>query len=127
MLMKSWLKTLGSRIRGSRRGFGRRQSQSRTRRQQALATRSLPQRVEALEERLVLSAVEWVSLGPNYALNGQIQNIDLPGTNPIIAGATENAVTGAVNVVLPHPSIPDVLFVGGVNGGVWRTDRKSVV
>ncbi len=76
---------------------------------------------ERLEDRQMLSSTEWVSLGPSYSINGQSQNIDIPGENPISESRTEDPVSGAVNVVLPHPSNPDILFVGGVNGGVWRT------
>lgn len=48
----------------------------------------------------------------------QIENIDLSFQKN---GAAENPVGGAINVVLPHPTNFNILFVGGVNGGVWRT------
>ena len=108
MLMKSWLMSLGSRIRSTRRGPSRRSRLGRTIRHRAAATGSMPKQTERLEERLVLSSTQWVSLGPDYSINGQIQNIDLPGTNPIDEDKTENPVTGAVNVVLPHPSDPSL-------------------
>ena len=77
MLIKSWLMSLGERVRGNRRWLGRRQRQNGTQRQQAVATWSLPRRAEALEERLVLSATDWVAMGPFLTINGQVEHIDL--------------------------------------------------
>ncbi len=123
MLLSSWLSTIGYRVR--RLGKGRRRGNRRFERSETLVSSMLPRQAESLEQRLVLSSTEWVSLGPDYAISGQQQNIDLPGANPLVANAAENPVTGAVNVVLPHPTNPDILFVGGVNGGVWRTTNAT--
>ena len=52
----------------------------------------------------------WIPQGPSPTINGQVENI-LP----------LNDVTGAIHTVAAHPSDPDVLFVGAINGGIWRT------
>jgi Ca2+-binding RTX toxin-like protein len=52
----------------------------------------------------------WVSMGPAPATGGQVENI-----------SPNNEVTGAVHVVAPHPTNPNIGFVAGVNGGIWRT------
>lgn len=47
------------------------------------------------------------------------------GPSPIINGQTEglaqDAVVGAINAVAAHPTDADILYVGAVNGGIWRT------
>jgi uncharacterized repeat protein (TIGR01451 family) len=48
------------------------------------------------------------------------------GPRPITGGQTEsltpnNEVAGAVQTVVAHPSDPNILWIGTVNGGVWRT------
>lgn len=55
----------------------------------------------------------WKAIGPGPTTGGQTEGIAGPPANP---------VAGAVHVVLPHPTNADVLFVGTVNGGVWRTN-----
>jgi len=38
----------------------------------------------------------------------------------------DKEVVGAIKVVAPHPTDPDIAYVGSVNGGVWRTrDARS--
>jgi photosystem II stability/assembly factor-like uncharacterized protein len=54
---------------------------------------------------------EWMPQGPGPTLDGQVENI--PGGNPVV---------GAVHAVAPHPSDAEILYIGAVNGGVWRTD-----
>ncbi|HET6573530.1 MAG TPA: hypothetical protein VFG68_08010 [Fimbriiglobus sp.] len=71
-------------------------------------------RIEQLEDRLAPAIIQdgipnWLSAGPAPAINGSPTGM---GNNPD---------TGAVEAVSPHPTDPNVLFVGGVNGGVWRT------
>lgn len=55
----------------------------------------------------------WQDLGPAPSYRGQVENI------------TNREVTGAVNQVLTHPTNPDVIYVGAVNGGVWRTTNAT--
>ncbi len=35
--------------------------------------------------------------------------------------APNDQIAGATHVAVPHPSDPDILWVGTVNGGIWRT------
>ncbi|TXT50725.1 MAG: BNR repeat-containing protein [Limisphaerales bacterium] len=58
----------------------------------------------------VATSVFWLPQGPSPAYGGQAEN-----------AAVSNAVSGAVHVVAPHPANPNTLFIGTVNGGVWRT------
>ncbi|HRD73895.1 MAG TPA: hypothetical protein PK027_02475 [Aquimonas sp.] len=51
----------------------------------------------------------WEALGPGPSHGGQVENI------------TNREVVGAVNSVAAHPSNADILFIGAVNGGIWRT------
>jgi hypothetical protein len=51
----------------------------------------------------------WAGEGPGPSHGGQVEGIpDLP-------------VTGAVNALAPHPGDPNVLYLGAVNGGLWKT------
>ncbi|MCA9420525.1 MAG: hypothetical protein KC592_05895 [Nitrospira sp.] len=52
----------------------------------------------------------WVDQGPGPTINGQVQNL-LPN----------NEVVGPIHAVVAHPTDPDILYIGAVNGGVWRT------
>ena len=68
--------------------------------------------LEHLEQRCVLST--WQPIGPSPILNGQVENV-FPG----------DAVVGAVQTVVAHPTNPNVLYVGTTNGGVWKTLNAS--
>lgn len=52
----------------------------------------------------------WTSQGPR------------PGTEGQSEGVTDREIVGAVNAVAPHSSDADVLYIGAVNGGVWKTE-----
>ncbi len=52
----------------------------------------------------------WTAQGPGPTINAQVQNL-----------SPNNEVAGAIHAVVAHPTDPDVLYVGAVNGGVWRT------
>lgn len=56
----------------------------------------------------------YTAQGPGPINNGQVENL----TNA-------NEVTGAVEVVAPHPSNADRLWVGSVNGGIWTTANAT--
>ena len=55
----------------------------------------------------------WANLGPFGATNGQVE------------GIVGRPVTGAIHVVLAHPTNADILYVGSVNGGVWKTSNAT--
>ncbi len=56
---------------------------------------------------------QWRALGPGPSHNGQVENI------------TNREVVGAVNAVATHPSSAGIVYVGSVNGGVWRTANAT--
>ena len=63
----------------------------------------------------------WFPVGPVPIQNGQEQNVkDYPG-DPL----TENEVSGAINSVASQPGNADVVYVGTVNGGVWKTTNAT--
>lgn len=69
---------------------------------------------EAVESRLLLSAdlfgvPVWIDQGPGPEEQGGA------------VAAPNNAVNGAVEVLLMHPSAANMAFAGTVAGGVWRT------
>jgi len=53
---------------------------------------------------------QWIQQGPGPSKDGQVEN--LPSNNEVV---------GAIQCVTPHPTNADILYVGAVNGGVWRT------
>ena len=75
-------------------------------------------RLEELEDRctpainLVAGLPEWLPAGP-FGVNGV--------TGVSVVNTATSEVTGAIEAVATHPTNPQVIFVGGVNGGIWRT------
>jgi hypothetical protein len=55
----------------------------------------------------------WVAQGPGPSRNGQVENVSPPNNN--------NEVVGAIHTVAAHPNDANILYVGGVNSGIWRT------
>ena len=51
---------------------------------------------------------------PHPTTGGQVENL-LP----------ENQVSGAIHTVAAHPTNPDILYAGAVNGGLWRTQNAT--
>jgi uncharacterized repeat protein (TIGR01451 family) len=56
----------------------------------------------------------WTAQGPGPTQNAQIENV-----------SPNNEVVGAIQTVAPHPTNPNILYVGGVNGGIWRTSNAT--
>jgi len=56
----------------------------------------------------------WGAQGPAPTTGAQVQNL-----NP------NNEVSGAIHAVVAHPTDPDILYVGAVNGGIWRTENAT--
>ena len=54
-----------------------------------------------------------VSQGPNRIKDGAVE------------GMVDNPVIGAVNRILPHPTDSNIMYIGSVNGGVWRTTNAK--
>ena len=77
--------------------------------------RRMPACIESLEDRALLS-VTWVEQGPGPILDGQVQGLT----------DQSNPVAGDIAVFAPHPSNPDVIFAGAVNGGIWKTTNARV-
>ena len=61
----------------------------------------------------------WTSQGPAPITAGQ-SNVaaDVPGQ-------AANAVAGAIETVLPDPNDSSVVYVGAVNGGIWKTTNYN--
>ena len=55
----------------------------------------------------------WGLQGPGPSQNGQLE------------GIPNRPVTGAINALAPHPTNPAILYLGAVNGGVWRTTNAT--
>ncbi|WP_158261380.1 MULTISPECIES: Calx-beta domain-containing protein [Pirellulaceae] len=77
--------------------------------------------VFALAEAIVDLAVStptatWNPLGPFGASDGQVENV-LP----------DDTVVGAIHTVLAHPLDPNILYIGGTNGGIWRTTNATAI
>lgn len=53
---------------------------------------------------------DWVPQGPSPTVFGQVENV-----------VPDDEVVGAIHTVAAHPTDPDILYIGAVNGGVWRT------
>ena len=56
----------------------------------------------------------WQAQGPGPNTQGQVENI-IPN----------DEVVGAVNTLAAHPTNANILYAGGVNGGVWKTTNAT--
>ena len=80
-------------------------------------------RLEQLEGREVPAIIQngipsWVSGGPHPAINGQTTGL---------TGTFNNPTSGAVEEIATHPTDANIVFVAGVNGGVWRSTNATDV
>ena len=57
---------------------------------------------------------QFVFQGASPTENGQVQNIEPDGN-----------ITGAIEIVVTHPTNPDIMYIGGVNGGIWKTENAT--
>lgn len=55
----------------------------------------------------------WLPQGPGPISNGQVE------------GMTEKFVCGAIHTVITHPTNPNIVYIGAVNGGVWKTTNAT--
>jgi Cadherin-like/FG-GAP-like repeat len=55
----------------------------------------------------------WVSEGPSPGINGQ-ENVP-----------PNNQINGAIQAIAVHPTDPTVMYVGSVNGGIWKTTNAT--
>jgi len=56
----------------------------------------------------------WTAQGPGPTVNGQVDNV-----------TPNNEVDGAIHTVAAHPTDANILYVGGVNSGIWRTGNAT--
>jgi hypothetical protein len=68
--------------------------------------------MESLESRQVLAT--WDPAGPAPFINGGSEKV-----------SPNNENVGAVHAVLAHPTDANVLYVGAVNGGIWKTNNAQ--
>ncbi|MHC5114081.1 MAG: hypothetical protein ACYTGP_06600 [Planctomycetota bacterium] len=78
------------------------------------ATMPAPPPVVAPPEGPAFGGV-WSFQGPAPIINGQVTNI-----------SPNDEVSGALHTVVAHPTDPEILWIGSVGGGIWRTmDAQS--
>ncbi len=76
-----------------------------------------------LEDRIVpIGTVSWTPEQTSFIRSGQAEGIT--AFQPPF-GNVSNPVSGAVHVVVTHPTNPDIMWVGGTNGGIWRTNNAT--
>jgi hypothetical protein len=44
-----------------------------------------------------------------------------PNTEGQVEGIADREIVGAIKAVAPHPTDPNIAYIGSVNGGVWKT------
>ncbi len=68
---------------------------------------------EPLEIRQVLATFQ--PMGPAAIVNGQVEKV-----------TPTNEVSGAIHTVLTHPTNPNIMYIGAVNGGIWKTTEAQL-
>jgi photosystem II stability/assembly factor-like uncharacterized protein len=63
------------------------------------------------EANATISPFIWTPVGASPTTQGQVENIP------------NGEVDGAIQAIAPHPTEPNVLYIGAVNGGIWRTEN----
>src|SRR6266566_4339263 len=63
----------------------------------------------------VAEAQTWLEMGPAISRSGQVEGMS----------GQSSPVYGAVNVLAVHPTNQNILLLGAVNGGVWRTTNAT--
>jgi hypothetical protein len=79
-----------------------------------LATLLFAGSLAAQTERALENGGQWIKQGPAPATDGQIENV-IP----------DNEVSGAIEAVVTHPSNADIIYVGGANAGIWKTENAT--
>src|SRR5690348_6113221 len=75
---------------------------------------SMEETTGAQGQSLQLAGATWTPQGPGPITGG-----------PVTRMPPNDAVSGAVHVVLPHPTNVNTMFIGAVNGGIWRTTNAT--
>jgi hypothetical protein len=57
------------------------------------------------------ASLSWKPRGPRPTKGGQVE------------GILNKEVVGAIKAVATHSTNPDIVYIGSVNGGIWRTDN----
>jgi hypothetical protein len=55
----------------------------------------------------------WINEGPSPGINGQ-ETV-----------APNNQINGAIQAIAVHPTDPNIMYVGSVNGGIWKTTNAT--
>lgn len=63
---------------------------------------------------LIILGGKWIPQGPRPIVNGQVEN-----------ASPNDAVSGAIKAVVADPANPNIVYVGAVNGGVWKTTNGT--
>src|SRR6266496_1946952 len=74
-----------------------------------------PEPATAAGERVSTAVIggTWVGLGPALTANAQVS---VP---------PNNEVSGAISAIAAHLNNANILYIGAVNGGVWRTTNAT--
>ncbi len=65
-------------------------------------------------ETFIVNDDGWAAMGPAPVTNAQVTNL-----NP------NNEISGAVQGLAAHPTNPDIVYLGTVQGGIWRTNNAT--
>ncbi|MCB1206665.1 MAG: hypothetical protein KDN18_20570, partial [Verrucomicrobiae bacterium] len=76
-------------------------------------TVTLPVVADSAPEEVISDFIQvggsWLAQGPSPIANGQTE------------GMVDKFVCGSIHSVITHPSNADIVYIGAVNGGVWKT------
>ncbi|MCA9010259.1 MAG: hypothetical protein KDB01_10960, partial [Planctomycetaceae bacterium] len=87
---------------------------SRSQRPRNGFSNSLSSTIEVVEERCLLSVANaWIAQGPAPSQAGQVENI------------ANGEVIGAIHTVVTHPANANIVYIGGSNGGIWKSTNAT--
>ena len=69
-----------------------------------------------LSSSIYAQSIAWEPLGASPNTGGQMENV-----------TPNNEVVGAINAIAVHPTNADILYVGAVNGGIWKSENAMAL
>jgi Matrixin len=80
--------------------------------------------LERLEDRALPSTVDFSGV-PLWVSQGPAPEIGNPGTVGLTSTSGANPAAGAVQAIAQDPNNPSVIYIGPVNGGVWKATLEA--
>ncbi len=66
----------------------------------------------------LMTQAQWVQQGPAPSTGGGTENV-------VDTAVGDDPIVGAIHTIATHPSDADALYIGAINGGIWKTTNAT--